>query len=79
MRRERWVPPLAVLLVLLHLRERERSHELLDESLAARDYWLTTLDHYPGFDLFRDDPRFEEVRSRVFRTAPDLAAPSPIP
>jgi eukaryotic-like serine/threonine-protein kinase len=56
-----YVSPYQLSLIHLHLGERERALELLQDAYAIRDAWVVWLGVEPQFDPLRGDPIFEGI------------------
>jgi serine/threonine protein kinase/Flp pilus assembly protein TadD len=62
---QRFVTPYHRALIHLHLGERERALELLDESVTSGEPWVVWLGVEPQFESLRADPRFIELLRRT--------------
>ncbi len=56
-----YISPYQLSLIHLHLGERERALELLQDAYAIRDAWVVWLGVEPQFDPLRGDPIFEGI------------------
>jgi serine/threonine protein kinase/tetratricopeptide (TPR) repeat protein len=65
----RHVSPFNLAVAHLHLGERGRALELLEESLEVRDVWNVWIPTEPQLDPLRGEPRFEEMLRRLGSTA----------
>jgi len=63
--RRRFVTPYHRALIHLHLGERERTLELLEESVTSGEPWIVWLGVEPQFESLRTDSRFVELLRRT--------------
>jgi len=62
---KRYVSPYYLAIVYAQLGDHARAFELLEQSFADREAWITWMGVQPQFDSLRDDPRFTELVRRT--------------
>ena len=62
---EKYVSPVESAVLYAALGDKEKAFASLEKGYSERDFKLTSLKVEPGYDLLRDDPRFQDLMRRV--------------
>ena len=61
----RYVTPYGVALLYASMHNMDKAFEYLDKSFEQRSNWLVWLKQDPRWVLIKDDPRYQDLLSRV--------------
>ena len=59
------VPPIVFAIGYAYLDEMEEAFKWLEETYKERFFWLLSIKVAPEWDIFRNDPRFEDLVERM--------------
>jgi len=62
---ERYVPSFVFAWIYMHLREKERTLEYLEQAYAERSSYLAVIGTEPDMDILRSNPRFANLQRRI--------------
>lgn len=63
--KKRYVPSFVFAWIYMHLREKEKTLEYLEQAYAERSSYLSVIGIEPGMDFLRGDPRFTGLQRKI--------------
>jgi len=60
-----YIPPSLIAFIYGGLGENDKAFEWMEKAYVGRDFLMSVLNEEPLFDKLRDDPRFEQLTSRI--------------